>query len=209
MCSVSVIDFFIEWSKPDDYVGKRVLEVGSKYVNGSVRPLIERFFRPKEYIGVDTEPGKCVDLVLQAERLVEHFGEETFDTVITTEMLEHVKDWRRVVNELKIVLKKNGCLFLTTRSPGFPYHAHPVDFWRFTPSDMERIFCDFEIVTLVPDMLEPGVFVQARKPVSWKPADLSSLEVYSMVQPGPSGKTSNVSNSQNLLSGVRWKLFHN
>ena len=208
MCSVSVIEFFIEWSKPDDFVGKRVLEVGSKYVNGSVRPLIERFFKPKEYIGVDAEPGKYVDLVLQAERLVEHFGEEAFDTVITTEMIEHVKDWRRVVNELKIVLKKDGCLFLTTRSPGFKYHAHPVDFWRFTPSDMACIFCDFEIVTLVPDMFEPGVFVQARKPVSWKPADLSSLEVYSMVQPVFSGKTSNVPNNQKLVSRVFRKLFH-
>jgi len=37
---------------------KRVLEISSKFVNGSVRPLIERFCKPREYIGVDIEPGR-------------------------------------------------------------------------------------------------------------------------------------------------------
>ncbi len=92
MCSVSVIEFFIENIRKGEFEGKKVLEVGSKYVNGSVRPLIERFCHPKEYIGVDIDWGKYVDLVLPAEKLVKHFGYEHFDVVISTEMLEHVKD---------------------------------------------------------------------------------------------------------------------
>jgi len=39
-------------------------------VNGSVRPLIERFCKPRKYVGVDIETGKYVDVVLPAERLV-------------------------------------------------------------------------------------------------------------------------------------------
>ena len=32
---------------------KRVLEVGSKYVNGSARPFIERLMKLKEYVGIN------------------------------------------------------------------------------------------------------------------------------------------------------------
>jgi 2-polyprenyl-3-methyl-5-hydroxy-6-metoxy-1,4-benzoquinol methylase len=39
------------------------------------------------------------------ERLVEHFGLESFDAVISTEVLEHVFDRRTVVNNMKTVLK--------------------------------------------------------------------------------------------------------
>ena len=48
MCHIFVIEFFIDNIKPAEFNGKRVLEVGSKYVNGSVRPLIENFCSPKE-----------------------------------------------------------------------------------------------------------------------------------------------------------------
>jgi hypothetical protein len=35
--NVSVLEFFIENTESDEFEGKRVIEVGSKYVNGSVR----------------------------------------------------------------------------------------------------------------------------------------------------------------------------
>jgi glyoxylate carboligase len=103
---VAVIEFFIESVEREEFEGKRVLEVGSKYVNGSVRPLVERFCRPREYIGVDIEPGKFVDVILPTERLVEHFGLESFDVVIATELLKHVQDWKLVVNNTKAVLRR-------------------------------------------------------------------------------------------------------
>jgi len=114
MCHVAVIEFFIENVEKEEFEDKRILDVGSKYVNGSVRPLIERFCSPKEYIGVDIEPGKFVDLILPAEKLVEYFGPESFDVVIATELLEHVQDWRLVVRNLKEVLKRGGYIYITT-----------------------------------------------------------------------------------------------
>jgi len=108
MCRIEVLEFFIENVRPEEFKDKRILEVGSKYVNGSVRPLIERFMQPKEYIGIDIEPGKYVDVVLPAEKLVKHFGSESFDVVISTETLEHVKDWRKVITNMKDVLKPRG-----------------------------------------------------------------------------------------------------
>ena len=108
---VSVLEFFIENTESDEFEGKRVIEVGSKYVNGSVRLLIEKFLKPKEYIGVDLEKGKFVDVVLDAEKLVDYFGKESFDIVVSTELLEHVTDWRSVINNMKEILKKDGYIY--------------------------------------------------------------------------------------------------
>ncbi len=181
MCNVAVLEFFIEYAEAEEFRGKRVLEVGSRYVNGSVRPLIEKFFQPKEYIGVDIEPGKFVDLILPAEKLLEHFGPESFDVVISTEVLEHVVDWRAVVNNMKGVLKRGGYIYITTRSRGFPYHGSPYDFWRYEIDDMKKIFRDFEIIALEKDHEAPGVFLKARKPENYVPADLSDILLYSIL----------------------------
>jgi len=178
---ISVIEFFIDNLNREEFQNKRVIEVGSKYVNGSVRPLIEKFGEPREYIGIDIEPGKYVDLVLPAENLVEHFGKASFDVVIATELLEHVMDWRNVINNMKAVLKEGGYMYITTRSKGFPFHAYPYDFWRYELEDMKQIFSDFEIIKLLKDPETTGVFLKAQKPNSWTPVDLSNVELYSMI----------------------------
>ena len=181
MCHVSVIEFFINAIDCTEFEGKDILEVGSRYVNGSVRPLIEKFCRPNKYVGVDIENGKFVDIVVPAEKLIEFFGENKFDVVISTEMLEHVKDWRIVINNLKKVLKPRGVIYITTRSKGFGYHAYPFDFWRYEIEDIKKIFSDFEIMILEKDT-EPGILLKARKPLDWKPTDLNSISLYSMAE---------------------------
>lgn len=70
--------------------GGYVLEVGACDVSGSIRPIISEAFGPAEYIGVDIVPGPGVDKVCAAEDLVAVFGEDRFDCVISTEMLEHL-----------------------------------------------------------------------------------------------------------------------
>ena len=179
---ISVLEFFIENCYSNEFKGKRVLEVGSKYVNGSVRPLIEKFLMPAEYIGVDIEKGKYVDIVLDAEKLVEYFGKESFDIVITTELLEHVLNWRKVINNMKEVLKKDGYIYITTCSKGFPHHAYPYDFWRYEIEDMKEIFKDFEIIRLQKDPEVAEVFMKAKKPKNYiKPINLSEISLYSII----------------------------
>lgn len=164
-----------------EFAGKRVSEVGSKFVNGSVRPLIERFCRPREYVGVDLEAGKYVDVVLPVERLVEHFELKSFEAVISTEVLEHVFDWRTVVNNKKTVLKPGGLIYITTRFRGSPNHSFPHYYQRYEIEDMEKIFRDFEIIALEKDWEGPGVFIKARKPTNWSSNDLSQIELYSIL----------------------------
>jgi len=109
MCNVAVVEFFIENVEKEGFEDKRVLEAGSKYVNGSVRPLIKRFYSPKECIGVDIEPRKFVDLILPAEELVEYLDPESFDVVIAAELLEHAQNWRLVVSNMKNAKREYIC----------------------------------------------------------------------------------------------------
>jgi len=181
MCNVALLEHFIDNVNLEEFENKRVLEVGSKYVNGSVRPLIEKFFSPEEYIGVDVEPGKYVDLILPAERVLEYFGPGTFDVVIATELLEHIMNWRLVTRNMKEVLKHGGYIYITTRSKGFHYHAYPYDFWRYEIEDMKGIFADFKIIVLEKDHEASGVFLKARKMENHVSANLSDIALYSMV----------------------------
>ena len=85
-------------------------------------------------------------------------------------MLEHVADWRRCVANLAGVVAEGGLLVITTRSPGYPYHAFPEDYWRYTPEVMAGILeaCGLEVVDCFPDDgATPGVIAKARKPAGW------------------------------------------
>ncbi len=173
----SVISFVKENLKSEDVKGKKVIEVGSLDVNGSARPTVMAL-GPAEYWGIDCWLGPSVDVVCNADDLVKTFGEESFDVVLSTEMLEHLEDWRIVVNQLKRTVRLGGLLVLTTRSPGFPYHPYPIDKWRYTKEDFGKIFEDFEILKLVDDHMAPGVFLKARKPAHYREKDLGSISVH-------------------------------
>jgi SAM-dependent methyltransferase len=164
-----------------DIAGRRVIEVGALNINGSLRPHVESL-GPASYLGVDITAGPGVDEVCDAEQVVARFGFEVFDVVISTEMLEHVRDWRTVVRSLKGLVRPGGLLVTTTRSLGFPYHGFPYDFWRYELDDMKRIFADFRLDDLRPDPSEPGVFLRAVKPVPFREVGLNEIALFSMVR---------------------------
>ena len=115
----------------------RVLEVGSRNVNGTVRDLIEPV--ASWYIGVDIVPGPGVDQILNVLDLERRFAPGSFDLVVTTEMIEHCGDWKRAMVQMVQTTRCGGLLMITTRSPGFALHGYPQDHWRFTNRDMGRI----------------------------------------------------------------------
>jgi SAM-dependent methyltransferase len=176
------MQFLAECLRAEDVQGKSVLEVGSYDVNGSPRRVVEPLL-PSTYLGIDASAGPGVDRILRAEEVTTHLGENSFDVVISTELLEHVVDWRSVVRELKRAVKAAGVLVVTTRGPGFAYHPFPIDTWRYTCEDFQRIFCDMTLEALRPDPQAPGVLLKARKPLGFKECDLSSIEVTPMRGP--------------------------
>lgn len=180
MCNMACITFGASALKPEEVRGKRVLEVGSLDVNGSLRPVFAAW-GPGEYVGIDMFEGTGVDRICSAEQMVAELGPDSFDVVIATEIIEHVEDWRRVITNIKGVCKPGGIILVTTPSKGFPYHAYPHDFWRYGTEDMQQIFADCSIEQLETSPRATGVFVKARKPLDFHETNLSDVALYSIV----------------------------
>lgn len=180
MCNQECLRFVEEVVEPDDVKGHDVIEVGSYDVNGSARAYLESL-GPASYVGVDINPGPGVDVLCDAELLPERFGTERFQLLVSTELLEHVRDWRRVLTGMKRLVRPGGLIVITTRSPGFPIHGFPHDYWRYELRDMRVIFGDCSLERLERDQSEPGVFVAARRPVApeFEPFDLSGYALRS------------------------------
>src|SRR2546426_1965120 len=182
MCTANCVLFGFRALTAKDVTNKRILEVGSRSVNGSLRQIVESLM-PNEYTGVDLEPGPGVDMICGVERVVKTFGQASFDVVISTELLEHVLDWRSAISNIKMVCRRDGLIVLTTRSVGFHYHGYPNDFWRYGPEDIQFIFRDMEILMVERDAIEsPGVFAKIRKPHDFREADISDIELYSVIE---------------------------
>lgn len=180
MCNVNSIIFGATILKKDEVEGKRVIEVGSYDVNGSLRPILESW-KPIEYVGIDIEPGPGVDIICPAENIVTQFGEERFDLVVSSSSLEHIKDWRAAISNMKNVCKPNGIILIIVPSD-WPYHSYPNDFWRYGKGDIENIFSDSDILILREDQEKPSlVYAKIRKPEEFKERDLSEYELYSVI----------------------------
>ncbi|MBW1696451.1 MAG: class I SAM-dependent methyltransferase [Deltaproteobacteria bacterium] len=104
MCNEACNQFAERALLEEEIRGKNVLEAGSLDVNGSIRNAVERF-EPSSYLGVDITPGPGVDEICDINDLITRFGKDRFDLVISTELLEHVRNWRAAVSNLKNVIK--------------------------------------------------------------------------------------------------------
>jgi hypothetical protein len=71
-------------------------------------------------------------------------------------------------------------MLLTTVMPGFPFHEFPSDYWRYERSDMNKIFSDFQVLTIETDSDIHGIYVKALKPEIWQPNNLDGIQLYSM-----------------------------
>ncbi|CAB1067838.1 hypothetical protein D1AOALGA4SA_141 [Olavius algarvensis Delta 1 endosymbiont] len=179
MCNAYCILFGAINLKAEEVKRKRIIEIGSYNINGGLRPLIESY-KPSEYIGVDIKKGPGVDIICRAEDILEKFGKESFDVVISTELLEHVRDWKKVVKNIKSICKESGIILVTTRSYGCHYHGHPFDFWRYELDDMRNIFsdCSMERIEKDPGI---GVMIKVRKQKEFNITNLSNYKLYSIL----------------------------
>jgi len=100
---------------PDYFVNKKVLEIGSLDINGSIRI----FFDASSYIGVDIGEGRGVDVVARGEELT--FPTGYFDVTASCECFEHNDKWAETFDNM--VRMSNGLVFFSCATTGRPEHG--------------------------------------------------------------------------------------
>lgn len=76
------------------------------------------------------------------------FPDNKFDTIIATEVLEHLYDPKKAVEEIHRILKPDSYFITSTRFI-YPIHGAPNDYYRFTRYGLEKIFECFDKVKII------------------------------------------------------------
>lgn len=108
----------------------------------------------KKYIGVDIDYSEYhhfvkPDLYWDGKKI--GVADGSIDTVIATELFEHISNIKEVLSEIHRVLSSNGVIFFTIPFI-WPLHETPFDEYRYTPFSLKRMFTDagFKNVNIVP-----------------------------------------------------------
>lgn len=102
---------------PHLFQDKKVLDCGSADVNGNNRYL----FSGGAYTGVDLAPGSNVDRVCLIHELDD--GPGSFDTVISTECLEHDQYAEKSIKKMIDLVSPSGILIITCATTGRTEHG--------------------------------------------------------------------------------------
>lgn len=132
---------------------REIIEYSLKYILGKTldlgagsakyRNIIKK--KASEYTTFDVVPGENIDVV--GDVLDLPFENESFNTVVSTQVLEHVEKPWIMIKEVRRILEKDGICILTAPFL-IPYHADPHDYFRYTTEGMKSLFKNegFEIL---------------------------------------------------------------
>ena len=118
-----------------------VVDIGSYDINGTYKSL----FPNSKYIGVDTNPGPNVDVIIDSP---EWDKLKNVDVVISGQTLEHVADIPKLMTSIFNVLKVGGIACIIAPSAG-EAHYYPIWTGNVSKEQMMKHFQDagFEVIS--------------------------------------------------------------
>lgn len=119
----NVKKFYKKYLK-DNLKNKKVLDIGSYDVNGSVKPI----FAEAQYLGLDMQAGPNVDMICNSHNI--NLPDESFDVILSTSCFEHDEMFWVTFLEICRLVKPQGYIYINKPSAG-EYHPRPTDCWRF------------------------------------------------------------------------------
>lgn len=125
-----------------NFLSGKVLDIGCGKMK--YKDFILKGKNVKEYIGLDLEEGKftySVKANLYWDGNKMPIEDNSIDSAILFEVIEHCPDPSIVVREAYRVLKPGGVILFSTPFI-YPLHGVPFDYSRPTPSGLEKLFTD-------------------------------------------------------------------
>ncbi len=138
--------------QPDRILLKEQIKKYARHIHGRVLDVgaggfsrYQNFFDYSQYVKMDVFEDKNIDVVGSADDIP--FVDESFDSIISTQVLEDVKDIFKSAREFYRVLKPGGTALITTTFL-VSVCDEPDNFWRFTGYGLEYLYKNtgFEIV---------------------------------------------------------------
>ena len=129
--------------KIDKIGGPRIRDLKSYLnVNGLALNLGGGSDNYEGYINIDLGRYPNVHIVSPLEKIP--YQDSSVDLVVSNSALEHIKDYKSVVNEVYRILKPGGYFYLSV--PSFCMRHHKYDYHRWTIPGLLELLKDFEIV---------------------------------------------------------------
>ena len=157
--------FRVDWKETHSYIIatlqlNSVLEA-SKFVKGKLldvgcgeKPFLHIFKdKVKGHFGIDMPStlhlNRGIDAFCSGSEI--GFKNNSFDTILTTSVIEHVKEPQKMFDEIYRVLKKHSYLILTTPCE-YGLHEQPHDYFRYTKYSLRMLAekSGFKIVYIKP-----------------------------------------------------------
>lgn len=121
----SINKFIFYHSKTINKKNIKILDIGAG------ETPYKQYFNKCKYFSQDVinNPKKTIDYICDSKNIP--VKDNSFDFILCTQVLEHVKEPHLVIKEMFRILKKGGKVFLTTHLC-MEEHMIPYDYFRFT-----------------------------------------------------------------------------
>ena len=149
---------------------------GMKPYKSLLMPRDSRYYGTDWPVTMEGSYGESTRADFFSDSMVLPFREGTFDTVVSTQMLEHVRQPEIVIPEMARVLKPDGILILSAPMT-WPLHEEPHDYYRYTLHGLRHLLEEADLEIL--DEIRRGnnwTTMAQRQPVSWFQETSTSIE---------------------------------
>ncbi|MFH1048212.1 MAG: methyltransferase domain-containing protein [Patescibacteria group bacterium] len=114
-------------AKKHDISKRKMLDIGAQ------NSPYKKYFTKLDYYSQDIEQNSngSIDFVGDINEGLDMIKDNSFDYILCTQVLEHIREPKKAFQEFYRILKPNGKIFLTTHLC-FEEHMIPFDYFRFT-----------------------------------------------------------------------------
>jgi SAM-dependent methyltransferase len=173
---------YVEYAKTKYSLQEPVIDLCAGWEPNFYQPLFDGYqYLKQDQVQFDPP---TIDYVCDVHRL-EPIQDESVNTVLLLEALEHIREPQKVIEQVRRILKPGGFCVATTLMC-FEIHRCPYDYWRYCPDGINFLFKDFLLheITLEHSLVLPrGIWCVAQKPT----ADMKGLRPDPLIRVVESG----------------------